>query len=253
MKEEYYDLRRKVDWGSLSDSAIDDVIRHRMDAYRARPQPKRQGYVIERIADMENLRAADDEAQVGKMKNNRPIQQHNRHKEKELRQLQRMILTLSFPEIHFRVEILKTDAGKERELAKKSYYPWKILDHAIMRVIWPVMYKGLIHDTCACIKGRGIHFAVKRMKTFIRRYPDMRYFWKTDYKKFYQSIQHDVVMEEFRKKFKDEHFLKLVEMVVCNYDSGPDVEKALSDEREKRIHNRSLHESADRQLHCKQD
>lgn len=46
--------------------------------------PKRKGYILEKIADMDNLRAADREAQSGKVTKNRFIRMHNEHAEDDL-------------------------------------------------------------------------------------------------------------------------------------------------------------------------
>lgn len=59
---------------------------------------KRKGHILEQIADMDNLRAADKEAQAGKVKKNRAIRRHNLHAEEDLKSLRRMILELDFPD-----------------------------------------------------------------------------------------------------------------------------------------------------------
>ena len=61
-----------------------------------------------------------------------------------------------------------------------------------MRVIEEDVYRNLIYDTSACIKGKGLHFGVRRMKRFLHRYPEYKWFVKTDFKKFYQSILHEL-------------------------------------------------------------
>jgi hypothetical protein len=54
---------------------------------------KRKGHIIERIADMDNLREADREAQDGKVKKNRFIRRHNMHPEEDLIALREMIFS----------------------------------------------------------------------------------------------------------------------------------------------------------------
>ena len=44
----------------------------------------------------------------------------------------------------------------------KDVYKRQILHHAIMRVIEEDVYRNLIYDTSACIKGKGLHFGVRR-------------------------------------------------------------------------------------------
>lgn len=215
--------------------------------------PKRKGFLIEQIADMDNLREADKDAQAGKVKRNRFIRRHNEHAKDDLEALREMILTLKFPEPDYSIISLVSDAGKRRDIAKQKYFPWRILHHAIMRVIGEDLYKSLILDTSACIKGKGLHFGVKRMKMFMRRYPEYKWFVKTDFKKFYQSIPHEVLLNGLRRKFKDERFINLIDIAILSYDSEEEFIDILENEelRKERCTDWSIHKPATRKLHSK--
>lgn len=241
----------EIDWKNKSYEERDSILAERVAFYEETIRrnggklPKRQGFVVERLALMENLREADREAQDGKVRINRHIRRHNQHAESDLRQLQLMILTLEFPPANYTTMKFKSDAGKVRDITKQRYFPWRILHHDMMLVIGPVLMRYLIYDTFACIKGKGLHFGVKRMKMMLRRYPEYKYFVKTDYKKFYQSIPHELIVRELRKRFKDEHLFKLIDIALFSYDSGDEFEQILCDEeRKKRCSNRSLYKSA---------
>lgn len=212
---------------------------------------KREGYILEKIADWDNLVAADADAQAGKVKKNRFIRRHNERKEEDLRALRQMILTLTFPEHHYMVVEMKSDAGKIRRIAKEDYFPWRILHHAILRVVGDKLIRSLIDDTFACIKGRGLHYGVRRMKMMLRRYPEYKWFAKLDYKKFYESIPHEVVIGALRRKFKDERFIRLIEIGVLAYYS--DIEEVLFNERKKRLGNRKFSKPGFRERGCEQD
>lgn len=240
-----------IDWRSLTYEQRDRLLMERYAAYektiadRGGKRPKREGFIMERIANIDNLRAADHEAQLGKAKRlvtingtpkripNKHIRRHNQNAEQELRDLQLMILTLDFPDPGFREERIKTDAGKVRDIIKQHFYPWHILEHAIMRVATPYIIRSLITDTCACIKGRGLHFGAARVKNTLRRHPELKWFWKTDYKKYYQSLPHRLVRGGFERLFKDKAFLRLIDIVILSYDSGEGINEVLKNEREK--------------------
>lgn len=196
--------------------------------------PKRKGFIIEQIADMDNLRGADKDAQAGgKARRNQYIRLHNSRAEEDLLELRRMILELDFPDPNYSPLQISNDNGKVREVARQHYYPWKILQHAIMRVIGLDVYKNIIADSFACVPGKGLHYGVKRLKMMLRRYPEYRYFWKIDYKKYYQSIPHDVLKKNLERKFKDKKFIRLMEITILNYDSGQEIIEILTDEHRK--------------------
>ena len=82
--------------------------------------PKRKGYIIEQIADIDNLRAADKMAQAGgKAKRNRFIRRHNARAEVDLKELQRMILEEDWPEVTYSKLIVHNDNGKDRDIARQ--------------------------------------------------------------------------------------------------------------------------------------
>ena len=215
--------RSDIDWKSLSHNEIDRIIAERIEADNKRieanggKKSKRAGYILERIAEINNLREADKEAQDGKVKKNRFIRRHNLHPEEDLRALQLMILTLDFPAPDYSVMRVKSDAGKVRDIVKQKYFPWRILHHAIMRVIEEDVYRNLIYDTSACIKGKGLHFGVR--------------------------------------KFKDERFIKLIEIAVLSYDSGTELVDVLENEveRKKRCSDWSIYKPTYREFCGKPD
>lgn len=200
--------------------------------------PKRYGHIFEEVASMENLRLADKEAQCdGKAHRNREIRRHNEHAEQDLLELRRMILQNDFPEPGY-VEIeVKSDAGKWRKIDKQKYFPWRILHHAVFRVVWRYLAPTLIDDTFACIKGKGLHYGVRRMKRMMRRYPEYRWFWKTDYKKFYQCTLHDILIMAMERKFKDKRLIRLIETAILNYQTDESILNQINEEIKKKARN----------------
>ena len=79
--------------------------------------PKREGYIIEQIADMNNLKAANKEAQSGgKAKKNRHIRRHNAKLTEHLEELQRMILEEDWPDVVYSPMVVDNDNGKRRKV-----------------------------------------------------------------------------------------------------------------------------------------
>lgn len=208
--------------------------------------PQRKGYIIEQIADMENLKAADKEAQAGgKVKRNRHIRRHNLRAEDELEELQRMILEEDWPKVVYSKLVVHNDNGKDRDIARQHYFPWKILQHAIIRVIGLDVWRNLIADSFACVPGKGLHYGVKRLKMMLRRYPEYKFFWKADCKKYYQSIPHSVLKANLERKFKDKRFIRLMEITILSYTPEQEILDSLKDEQartEKRFANRGKHQ-----------
>lgn len=229
-----------AEWAGPTPGETDAILARRIAAYeegisaRGGKRPRREGYVLERIADIHTLRRADSNAQSGKVRLNRHIRRHNSRAEQDLRALQLMILTLSLPEARYTADEITSGGGKTRAIARRDYFPWRILEHAIMEVVMPIMLRHLINDSVACIKGKGLHYGVRRMRRMMRLNRDCAWFWKCDYKKFYQSVPHDVIEAALRRRIKDENFFKLVRLALFSYESGADTEDTLRDEETKK-------------------
>lgn len=185
----------------------------------------------------------------GKAKRNRFIRRHNARAEEDLKELQRMILEEDWPEVTYSKLIVHNDNGKDRDIARQNFFPWKILQHAIIRVIGLDIYRNIIADSFACVPGKGLHYGVKRLKKMLRKNPEYKFFWKADYKKYYQSIPHDVLKTNLERKFKDRRFIRLMEITILSYTPEQDILDSLEYERnrtEKRFANRSKYQPASR-------
>lgn len=62
----------------------------------------------------------------------------------------------------------------------------------------------MIYDNVACRKGKGTFFGIKRLENFLRDYfkknkTNQGYFLKCDVKKYFQSIDHNILAQYLRK------------------------------------------------------
>ena len=89
-----------------------------------------------------------------------------------------------------------------------------------MNVLEPYFVETFIRDTFSCIKGRGIHDGVKRLKTALINQKNTNYCLKLDVKKFFPSIDNSVLKQLVRRKFKDARLLFLLDEII---DSAPGV------------------------------
>ena len=109
----------------------------------------------------------------------------------------------------------KNDKGKIREIYKLDYAPHRIIQHALMIQIEDILRKTLIENTFASLKYRGIHRALSRLNKDVRKYPEeTKYCLQIDVKKFYPTINHEINKQLYRKKFKDNDLLWLIDLLI---------------------------------------
>lgn len=176
---------------------------------------KRIGRIYDQIISVENLTLADKIAQKGKRKQYGVIR-HNRNKEQNIINLHESLKNKTYQTSQY--SIFNIYEPKEREIFRLPYYPDRIVHHAIMNVLEPMFIRAFTADTYSCIKGRGIHSAVKKVKSALTCVEDTSYCLKLDIKKFYPSVDHEILKVLLRRKLKDKDLLWLLDGII---DSAP--------------------------------
>lgn len=180
---------------------------------------KRYGNLYEKIWDMENIREAHRNAQRGKQ-HYREVKMVNADEEKYLALVQAMLRDKTFRNSEYEV-FTKMDSGKRREISKLPYFPDRIVHHCVMQILEPIWMRTFITDTYAALKGRGIHKGVERMKLALRDRENTQYCLKFDVRKFYPSIDHDILKAIIRRKIKDPELLWLLDEIIDSADGVP--------------------------------
>lgn len=172
---------------------------------------KRIGNLYQKIISIDNLIEADKKAQKGKSKQYGVIL-HNKNKEINILELHKDLKNKTFKTSKY--DVFKVYEPKEREVYRLPYYPDRILHHAIMNVLEPIFVSVYTSDSYSCIKKKGIHAALENVKKALKNVSATRYCLKLDITKFYPSIDHDILKQLLRRKFKDNDLLWLLDEII---------------------------------------
>lgn len=172
---------------------------------------KRVGNLFEKIVSLENLIAADKAARKGK-KFQKGVVKHLANEGSNILNLRETLLAGNYKTSKYTT--FKIFDGKEREISKLPYFPDRIVHHAIVRVIEPILVTSFTHDTYSCIKGRGIHKASYNLRRALKNIEGTKYCLKLDIQKFYPSIDNNILKELLRHKFKDRRLLELLDEII---------------------------------------
>lgn len=188
------------------------VVRAIEDSNKSSKAMKRIGNLYAQIISIENLRLADEKARRGKLKSY-GVRVHDRNREANILALHEALLTHTFKTSKY--DVFTIYEPKEREIYRLPYYPDRIVHHAIMNILEPIWLKVFTYNTYSCIKGRGIEGCARRVDKIIKRYEGKPLFClKIDIKKFYPSIDHEVMKAIIRKKIKDDELLWLLDEII---------------------------------------
>lgn len=176
---------------------------------------KRINNLYNTICNIDNLMLADSKARKGKSKQY-GVKIHDRNREDNILKLHHMLLDKTYTTSEY--TIFKIKDPKERIVYRLPYFPDRIVHHAIMNVMEPIFISIFTSDTYSCIKGRGINAASIKLKEALKDVDNTKYCLKLDIKKFYESIDHEILKLLLRKKIKDKELLWLLDDVI---DSAP--------------------------------
>lgn len=105
---------------------------------------------------------------------------------------------------------------KERTLYI-SRFEERILHWACMNIIIPIFEKTFYANSYACRKGKGQHKGALKCAELTRKH---KWVVDIDARKFYPSMNHDVLKADLRKKIKDEMLLACLDRIIDSHEQG---------------------------------
>jgi retron-type reverse transcriptase len=155
-------------------------------------------------------------ARARKGKTNRPeILQFERHLEVQLIQILRDLQTGKYVPSKYRAFMI-TDP-KERLILSLPFRDRVIHQWYVEEFIKPFIVPKFIHDTYACISGRGTHRAVDQVHRYMRamrRQHGEFYIVKMDIAKFFYNIDRDVLYRMLARRIADPQVLALTRTIL---------------------------------------
>jgi RNA-directed DNA polymerase len=175
---------------------------------------KRANNLIEKIAEIENLRLAFWKARKGKSYT-KEVELYRKDLEINLLGLQNQILQseVSVGNYYY----FKIYEPKERQICASAFSE-QVLHHALMNVCDPHFEKHLIFDSYASRKGKGVYGAVERAKIYNKKY---HFYLKLDVKKFFDSVAHAVLKQQLRSIFKEQKLITIFDKIIDSYEAQP--------------------------------
>jgi hypothetical protein len=168
---------------------------------------KRRADLFAPLVSWPNLVRAARNARAGKAR--RPVvERFEFRREWELLDLQRQLDAGTYRPGPFRTHRI---ARPKPRLISAAPYRDRVVHHAIMNVLAPVLDRQFRPESYACRAGKGTHAASRRLQYLMRRYP---FALRADVRQFFPSIDHDILKDTFRRAVKDRRMLALLDAVV---------------------------------------
>ncbi len=178
---------------------------------------KRENHLFERILSFENVLKASRKARRGK-RYRASTARFEYDLEKNIFKIIEVLKNKTYkpgPYYDFHIH-----DPKRRVISAAPYFD-RVIHHALINIIEPVIGRSFICDTYACIKNKGTHKAVQRYKEFQKK---NRYVFKCDIKKYFLNIDHELLFSKVLKKIKCPDTLWLVKKIIRSKESNCEIE-----------------------------
>ena len=176
--------------------------------------------LFEKIISLENLFSAWNEFRLGK-ENKSDVQRFALDLEDNIFELSDVLKNNNY--VHGPYQSFYLHDPKLRHIFKAQVRD-RVLHHALVKIIGPLFEKSFIFDSYSSRKNQGTHKAIKRFRYFAWKLSrnDTKTVWilKCDIKKFFDSVNHDIIIHQIMEKVKDKKAVRLVEHIVNSLNTS---------------------------------
>lgn len=191
---------------------------------------KKYRNLYKELCSWENLVLAFNKAKKGKSKKYYVIE-FKKNMEKNLKNLQKELINKIYSPLSLKKFIVRDP--KTRTI-HASIFRDRIVHHTIVNILNPIYEPIFIHDSFASRKNKGTHKAVNRFEAFVRKVSSngqlvknsfgnnsiKGYVLKADLRHYFDSVNHEVLINTLRKKIDDENVIWLVKKILENFDTS---------------------------------
>lgn len=112
----------------------------------------------------------------------------------------------------------------KQRLIHKAPVRDRLLHHAVFRILYPFFDRTFIADSFSSRKDKGTHRALKRLRKFASKVSEnnTKTCWvlKCDIRKFFASINHNILLEVLGQYIKDSDALWLLDRIISSHSSS---------------------------------
>ena len=181
--------------------------------------------LFEKISSLENLFASFDEFKADK-RNKKDVLKFEWDLESNIVELSR---ELKYHKYKHGVYTKFRICDPKPRIIHKATVRDRILHHAVFRILNPIFEPCFISHSFSCQIDKGTHKGVKSLAKILRKVSQNGtlpcYALKCDVRKFFDSVDHSILLEILKRKIKDPEAIWLLENIVESFPPASQIER----------------------------
>jgi len=187
---------------------------------RERERERRLRHKFNGIISPDNLLSAWREFLCGKRKR-QDIAEFSLHLTDNILALHRELVDKTYK--HGAYSAFKISDPKPRDIHKATVRD-RIVHHAVFSILNPLFETTFIFDSFSCRQGKGTHKGIDKLRTMLRKVSGNNeipcHILKCDIRKFFQSVDHGLLLDMLGRRIKDADTMDLIGKIVSSFEPG---------------------------------
>lgn len=187
---------------------------------------KAKGNIYCKICEEENIKLAIIKASKNKG-HRKDVRKVMNNIEQYTKIIQNILIEKTYiPNPYIKKSIYDGANKKERIIYKPCFFPDQIIHWALMLQIRDILKRGMYYYCCASVEGRGVHYGARHIKKIlVRDRKNTKYCLKLDIKKYYPSVDKELLKRKFRRLIKCRDTLDLIDKIIDSSEEGLPIRK----------------------------
>jgi len=183
--------------------------------------------IYKQVYDINNLFLAYQKARKGKSKKHYVLN-FELNLEKNLNRLKEELINKNYNPTNLKRFTIR---DPKTRVIHSSIFRDRIIHHAVINILNPIYENIFIYDSFASRKNKGTHKAVERFEYFMRKVSNGQlvkdsinknqikgYCLKADFRKYFDSVNQEVLIKILEKKIADKDLISLIRKVLSNFE-----------------------------------
>ena len=174
---------------------------------------KRIGNLYQKITDIKNIKEMYDKRIRINTKNKVKIARFDEHYVSNIARIKEILESKNYKPYRYNIFLIREPKVR---LIMAQCVSDKIINHLVSKYFLIDVFEPVLKENNIATRvGKGTHYGIKKLKTFLRNNIEKDlYILKFDVTKYFFNLNHEILKKIIRKKIKDYDIIKILDKCI---------------------------------------